>query len=55
MEEKITADMLSAHGPVVRTLFAARFPEGLTRTELEGLAAGQGWLRRILAGLREGE
>ena len=47
----ITADMLTAHGTLIQTLYGLLYPDGLTRAELEKLAPEHGWIRHILAEL----
>lgn len=51
--ERITANQLDRFGPIIQLLFRLSFPEGLSMDELREKAPGQGYLRRVLAGLEK--
>lgn len=46
--DKIVAEDLARHGPIVVTLFRALYPEGLTLEELRNEAERHGFLRMVL-------
>ena len=52
--DRITAEMLNQHGPIVKKLFQAAYPDGLDPDALRVEAGKHGYLRRMLAAL-EGE
>lgn len=51
--DKITSDMLSGLGDVVRMAFSALYPTGLTVAEIEALSHKRNWMAQVYEYLKE--